>query len=327
MLFMELPWIEKYRPKTIEDLIIDENSHNKISKIIELKDMPNIIITGIPGIGKTTTIMCISKMLLGKYFKNGVLELNASDDRGIKSVQDLISNFCKKRLTIKEDEKDKYAHHKIILLDEADNMTKKAQHLINNLMETHQKTTRFAFTCNNSSDIIEAIQSKCMIFRYRRLSIKQVKKRVLDICEKENIIYDKAGVNGIVSTSNGDMRQALNNLQLTYNGYSTVTEETVFKSCDKPHPTSIRHILHLCNNKKYKNAIKETIKLRNNGFSCLDIVISFQNTLKTSDLKINETTKNEFMKIISNTHISLSRGVDTLLQLTGCIADMSMVNV
>ena len=110
--------------------------------------MPNIIITGIPGIGKTTTILCIAKNLIRKYFEEGVLELNASDVRGVKTVQETIEYFCKKKLQIDEN----FANHKIVLLDEADNMTKKAQQSINNLMEQYQDTTRFAFTCNNSSD-------------------------------------------------------------------------------------------------------------------------------------------------------------------------------
>lgn len=117
------PWIEKYRPKEVEDLVLEDGTLNKIKKIINDKDMPNIIITGSPGIGKTTTILCIAKKLLGRHFKEGVLELNASDDRGVKTVNESIEYFCKKKLDIS----DKYSRHKIILLDEADNMTKKAQ--------------------------------------------------------------------------------------------------------------------------------------------------------------------------------------------------------
>ena len=157
---LNIPWVEKYRPTNIENLVLETPIYNKIKKIIDDKNMPNIIITGLPGIGKTTTILCIAKILLGKYFEQGVLELNASDDRGIKAVQDSIIYFCKKKLEMEED----YAQHKIVLLDEADNMTTKAQQLVNNLMEKYHSTTRFAFTCNNSSDIIEAIQSRCIIF-------------------------------------------------------------------------------------------------------------------------------------------------------------------
>ena len=162
-----IPWIEKYRPKTLDDLIVDEITLTKLRSIIERSDMPNIIITGMPGIGKTTTILCLAHSLLGKYYKDAVLELNASDDRGIKTVQNTINSFCKKKMQIAKNVR----KHKIILLDEADNMTEKAQKLIGNLMEKYGETTRFAFTCNTSNDINETIQTKCIILRYKRINI------------------------------------------------------------------------------------------------------------------------------------------------------------
>ena len=160
------PWIEKYRPTNINNLVIDDITLNKFKKIINDLEMPNCIITGNSGIGKTSTLLCMAEQLYGPYKNEAVLEQSASDDRGIKAVQDSIIHFCKKKLVIKGK---KYAKHKLVLLDEADNMTPKAQQLINNLMEKYIHTTRFTFTCNNSSDIIEAIQSRCIIFRYKRL--------------------------------------------------------------------------------------------------------------------------------------------------------------
>lgn len=317
-----LPWIEKYRPKTIKELMIDPYNYKRVEHIIAEKDMPNIIITGVPGIGKTTTIFCIANSILGKHVKDAVLELNASDDRGIKSVQDLITHFCKKRINIDDDDIDNYAQHKIISLDEADNMTKKAQQLINNLMEEYQDT-RFAFTCNNSSDIIEAIQSRCTIFRYRRLSADNVRKRLVEICKLENIEYTIKGINAIVVTANGDMRQALNNLQLTFNSYKKVSSINVYKICDKPHPDVISDMLIDCKNKNLKEAIDKITSLRNKGFSCSDIILGMENVIKTSALlKLNEETKIKFMQIIGEAHLNVSKGVDTTLQLTGCVSGM-----
>ena len=140
---LNTPWVEKYRPMNVDDLVLDPISLNKIKKIIEEKEMPNIIITGHPGIGKTTTILCIANNLLGKHFNKGVLQLNASDERGVKSVHETIEFFCKKKLDIENS----FAFHKIVLLDEADNMTQKAQQSINGLIKQYQHCTRFAFTC------------------------------------------------------------------------------------------------------------------------------------------------------------------------------------
>lgn len=317
------PWTEKYRPESIDELVIDVNILSKVKKIIDDKNMPNIIITGMPGIGKTSTVLCIAKNILGKYFNQGVLELNASDDRGIKAVQDSIIYFCKKKMeTSTEDFSDK-GIHKIVLLDEADNMTKKAQQLVNNLMEKYHKTTRFAFTCNNSSDIIEAVQSRCIILRYKRLSNDQVVSRLKHICNVENVTYTEEGLDAIVLTSQGDMRQAVNNLQVVYNGYSVVTEENVFKLCDKPHPLTIKNIFMACVHNDIKTALLYLESLRDSGYSNSDISMSMINTIKSSKLtEIDEKTKIKFFTEISNTCLNISKGMDSPLQLTGCIAAM-----
>lgn len=319
------PWIEKYRPRCLDDLIVDECTMNKIRNIVEEKNMPNIIITGIPGIGKTTTILCIAQLLLGRYFRQGVLELNASDDRGIKAVQDSIILFCKKKLVLKDRPDRKYAKHKIVLLDEADNMTKKAQQLVNNLMGQYHKTTRFAFTCNNSSDIIEAIQSRCLIFRYKRLSNNLVAKRLKIVCGKEGIDYNEEGIDAIVTISQGDMRQALNNLQTTFNGYQNVVPDNVYKICDIPHPMVIQNIFLHCKDKDAKSALIELNKLRDKGYCSSDIAIGMFNTLKTAKVQgIDESTKIKFMEEISRTYLIISKGVNSPLQLTGCICSMCM---
>jgi replication factor C subunit 2/4 len=311
-----LPWAEKYRPNKIEDLVLDECLLKKIKKIIEEKDMPNIIITGVPGVGKTTTILCIAKQVLGKYFDQAVLELNASDERGIKTVQESIIYFCKKKMN--------YTNHKIVLLDEADNMTIKAQILINGLMETYHKTTRFAFTCNNSSDIIEAIQSRCIILRYARLSNMQIATRLKYICKQENVDYTEDGLDAIILNAQGDLRKAVNSLQIVVNGYKHVTEDNVLKLCDTPHPIAIKSIFTACCKKDLKEALTLLNELRVAGYSSSDLCISMINTLKT--VQVDEETKIRFMEDISKTYIVISKGLDRPLQLTGCIARLCKKN-
>ena len=157
-----LPFSEKYRPRKVSDLILDKIISTKINNIIEHKDIPNIIFTGKSGVGKTSTIHCIARAIYPREYHESIIELNASDDRGIKSVHETIINFCKRKVDFKPG----FAQHKLLILDEADNITPKAQRLINSIMEKFP-TTRFAFTCNNSSDIIESIQSRCIIITRR----------------------------------------------------------------------------------------------------------------------------------------------------------------
>jgi replication factor C subunit 2/4 len=318
-----IPWIEKYRPKSIEDVVLEPNTYTKIKKIIEERDMPNIIITGMPGIGKTTTIQCIARSIFGKYVNELVLELNASDDRGIKAVQDTIITFCKKKIDINKDNKQKYAEHKIIILDEADNMTSKAQRLINNLMEKYHKTTRFAFTCNNSSDIIEAIQSRCIIFRYYRLNVEQVVSRLKTICTIESVPYEEEALGEIAIFSQGDLRHAINNLQLTFNGFSEITIDFIYQICDKPQPVIIKKIFKVCLDKNLMEALKILFELKEKGYSGSDITLSMMNTLRLAAYyDISEEDKIKLSNKVAKATNIISRGVDTNLQLTSCIASI-----
>lgn len=314
------PWIEKYRPTNVEELVLEPGTLNKIKKIIDDKNMPNIIITGLPGIGKTTTILCIAKNLLGKYFNQGVLELNASDDRGVKTVQESIEYFCKKKLVL---DGDNYAKHKIVLLDEADNMTIKAQQAINNLIKQYQNTTRFAFTCNESSDIIEAIQSRCIILRYARLDNKHIAERLKKICHEEKIKYTDEGIDAIVLTAQGDLRKAINNIQLTFNGYCKIIPENVHKLCDTPHPFTLQNIFEACYKKDIKTALSLLNELRGKGYSSSDISFSMINILKNFKFEtFDEATKIKYMDEISRTCLVISKGLNTSLQLTGAISHL-----
>lgn len=318
----QIPWIEKYRPKKTDELILNETIQKKITKIINDKDMPNIIITGIPGIGKTTTIKCIVSKLYGHHVKDAVLELNASDDRGIRTVQDTITNFCKKKLDLNDEEEKRYADHKIIILDEADNMTQKAQITISSLMEKHHMTTRFAFTCNSSSDIIESIQSRCNIIRYMRLSNDQIISRLKFICDKENVPYEDEALETIALFSQGDIRSAINNLQMVYNCYREIIVDYIYIICDKPQPIIINKIFDSCVQKNYKQAVSTFIDLKNQGFMESDIILNMIYMIRNNKTNLNEKTKNLFLDIICHSAYIISKGFDSPLQITSCLANL-----
>jgi replication factor C subunit 2/4 len=161
--------------------------------------------------------------MLGDSAKNAVLELNASDSRGIDIVRNKIKMFAQQKVTLPP------GRHKIIILDEADSMTAAAQQALRRTMEIYSTTTRFALACNNSTKIIEPIQSRCAVLRYTRLNDAEILSRLQFVSSKENVSYDLSGFEAIIFISDGDMRNALNSLQATVSGFGHVNAENVFK--------------------------------------------------------------------------------------------------
>jgi replication factor C subunit 2/4 len=261
--------------------------------------MPNIILSGAPGIGKTTSILCLARELLGDAYKDAVLELNASDDRGIDVVRNRIKMFAQKKVTLPPD------RQKIIILDEADSMTSGAQQALRRTMELYSRTTRFALACNMSNKIIEPIQSRCAILRYEKLNDHQVTKRLLEICEAEQVPFSPDGLEALVFSADGDMRQAVNNLQSTFYGFGYVNAENVFKVCDQPHPAMVRRMLQACRQGDADVALRGLEELWQQGYSAVDIITTvFRVTKQLDDL--DEYLKLEFIKVGVHVHVRVN---------------------
>lgn len=278
---------------------------------------PNIIIAGPPGVGKTTTILCLARILLGPNFKEGVLELNASNERGIDVVRNKIKMFAQQKVTLPK------GRHKIVILDEADSMTEGAQQALRRTMEIYSNTTRFALACNTSEKIIEPIQSRCAMLRFSKLSDAQVLAKLIEICQRENLSYVEDGLEAIVFTAQGDMRQALNNLQSTSNGYGHVSGENVFKVCDEPHPMLIQDMLQHCIQSDIHKAYKIMAKLWRLGYAAEDIIGNVFRVCKR--IEMDEKLKLLYIKEIGETHMRIVDGLNSLLQLTGLLARLCQV--
>lgn len=176
-----------------------------------------MILAGPPGIGKTSSILALSRILLGNNYKQGVLELNASDERGIETVRENVKQFAQKKVILPEN------RHKIVILDEADSLTEGAQQALRMVISDYSATTRFVLSCNDSTKLIEPIQSRCCILRFNKVGDSEMTQRLLVVMEKEGVSYDQQGLQTLVWISDGDMRQGLNNLQAVHSAFPHLT--------------------------------------------------------------------------------------------------------
>jgi len=310
-------WVEKYRPKTLKDIVGNEGMIERFIYFAKEGNIPNLIISGPPGCGKTTSVWALARDMLGPLAKEACLELNASDERGIDVVRDRIKRFAATKITLPP------GKHKIIILDEADSMTEGAQQALRRIMEVYSSTTRFAFACNQPDKIIEPLQSRCAIVKYGRLTDEQVLRRMLYVSEEEKFKYDKEGLNAILYTAQGDMRQALNNMQCTVASYGKLTKTAVFKVCDEPHPDKMRSMFDHCVDGRVMEAFEILDGLYRLGYSIDDLMGSLFKTAKTID--IPEILRIEFIMEIGRCHALIVQGVSTRLQMAGLVARLSQI--
>lgn len=209
-----LPWIEKYRPKKIDDLTQDENLVKLFNNMITTGNIPHFLFYGSSGTGKTSSILAIGREIFKEHFSSRVIEFNASDDRGINAVRDKISNEAKKYVTeMTCQDGSKIPPYKIIILDEADSMTDEAQDALRVIIEQYSGVTRFCFICNYISKITDAIKSRCTAVYFKKLSNECMVDKLNSIAQKEAMIIPTKILNTIIDVSNGDMRKAIMLLQ------------------------------------------------------------------------------------------------------------------
>ena len=312
---LNTPWIEKYRPSKLSQIVGNKRLISNLQSIAESGNLPNLILAGPPGTGKTTSVLALAHELLGENFKKAVIELNASDERGINVVRDKIKRFAQQKIPLPE------GRHKIIILDEADSMTSSAQGSMRVTISDYSNTTRFVLACNDSSKIIEAIQSRCTVLRFGKLSSDDIKERITFVLKNENAKYDDNGLKAIIDTCNGDMRYALNNTQSCIVGFGEVTEENVYKIVELPRPKEIEAIYNYCLNSKFVEAINKFEELFDEGYSCLEIISVFNRLIQESN-KIDDKVRIILLKKISEYKMNLIDGLDSNLQMSGFISEI-----
>lgn len=257
--------------------------------------------------------MCVDilcKEIVTENRRSRILQLSSFDDTGIDAVRTTIKNFARGRVKTEENP----VLEKIVVLDEADSMTSGALQALRRIMGVYSSTTRFIIVCNNSTKIIEPIQSRCAILRFSKVEDRHLRSRVRQVCDMAGVEYELGGIEALTCVADGDVRRAINSLSSTVSGFRTVTAENVYKTCDNPQPAKIAEVIHILKNKTdFVRACRKLKELCDEGHSPTDVVSTFFKTV--SKIDVDEEQRLEIAKAIGLTQASVFKGSSTYLQL------------
>ena len=318
MSLAELLWVEKYRPKSLDEIVNQREVVERLKVFVKERNMPHLLFAGPPGTGKTTAAHALAHDLYGENYRQYVLELNASDERGINVIREKVKEFARSRAS-------EGIPFKIVLLDEADNMTGDAQQALRRLMELYTASTRFILLANYPSKIIDPIQSRCAFFRFTPLSRDDVVGRLRYIAEREAVEYDDEALDTIYEISEGDMRKAINILQAAA-AMGRVTVEAVFKVVGMARPREVREMIKLALSGDFTKAREVMRKLMlEYGLSGEDVVRQIHREIFSSELNIPEELRVMIADYLGEIHFRLAEGSDDDIQLSALIAWLALM--
>ncbi len=312
-----IPWIEKYRPKKLSQVIGHSHIVKRLEAFVKSKNIPHLMLCGPAGVGKTSALLAMARELYGDALRESFLELNASDERGIDVVRGKIKDFAR-TLPMSD------VSFKIILLDEADSLTDDAQQALRRMMEQYAGNTRFCLLCNWSSRIIEPIQSRCAVFRFTRLSDDEIEKLAEHICMEEKLELTSDAKKALQYVSEGDARKTINCLQGASALSVKLTEEDIFKVASRAKPKEVTEMVSLALAGKFSQARSQLDELMlKYGLSGEDVLLQIYRELITRDLP--DDKKVLLVDRLGEYDFRISEGANERIQLEALLAQMMLI--
>ncbi|KAK6867610.1 Replication factor C subunit 3, partial [Candida tropicalis] len=312
--------VEKYRPDNLEEVKGQEEIVTTVRKFVETGKLPHLLFYGPPGTGKTSTIVALAKEIYGaKSYKNMVLELNASDDRGIDVVRNQIKNFASTRQIFTSSNGNQF---KLIILDEADAMTNVAQNSLRRIIEKYTKNCRFCILANYSHKLNPALISRCTRFRFTPIEESSIKERMNYVIIKEGVKITDDALESLLKLSKGDMRRALNVLQACQAAKESQDEiiniDMIYECIGAPHPNDVETCLDSILKDDWTTAYLTMNKYKNvKGLALIDLITGFVEIL--NNYQLNMKTRAEILKGLSDIEYGISRGGNDKIQTSAII--------
>ena len=305
-------WAEKYRPKTLDGIVNQREIVERLKSFVKSRNVPHCIFAGPPGTGKTTAALCLCRDLYGDAYREHMMELNASDERGIDVVRETVKTFARVK-SIGE------IPFKIMVLDESDNMTSDAQQALRRTMERYTGTCRFVMCANYSGKIIEPIQSRCAPFRFTYLPREEHDRYLSQIAQKEKVKVSNEGLDAIFEVCEGDLRRAINTLQAAASLGKPVDAKVVYSITGRAHPADVQKMIKTAMDGSFIEARKQLREMiQKYGVAGSDIIRQVHSELFRAE--IPEQWKIKLADIVGEVDFRLVEGADEEVQLSALLA-------